>query len=119
MNIDISTELNLALLNLVENTLAEIKAVNTQTISLAGKADFADYIVVASGTSDRHLHAMADKVVEEAKKAGFRPLGVEGEDSRDWVLVDLGDVIVHLMRPEIRELYGLEKLWSLTPSRGV
>lgn len=74
-------------------------------------------MVIASGTSDRHLHAMADKVCVDSKAAGNPAIGVEGEDSRDWVLVDLGDVIVHLMRPETRQLYALDKLWSLPPTR--
>ncbi|RKW07414.1 MAG: ribosome silencing factor, partial [Cardiobacterium sp.] len=77
----------------------------------------ADYMIVASGTSDRHLHALAGKIHDDSKAAGHPPLGIEGEDSRDWVLVDLGDIIVHLMRPETRELYALEKLWSLPPTR--
>ena len=102
---------------LVEHSLAELKAVNVETIDLAGKTDIADYMIVASGTSDRHLHALADKVHDDRKAAGHPPLGMEGEDSRDWVLVDLGDIIVHLMRPETRELYALEKLWSLPPTR--
>lgn len=103
---------------LVEQSLEDMKGVDIQSIELAGKTDIADYMVIASGTSDRHLHAMADKVVEESKKKGAPPVGVEGEDSRDWVLVDLGDVIVHLMRPETRQLYALDKLWSLPPTRG-
>lgn len=103
---------------LVQNSLEDMKAVDIQTIDLAGKSDIADYMIIASGTSDRHLHAMADKVSTDSKAAGMPPIGVEGEDSRDWVLVDLGDVIVHLMRPETRELYALDKLWSLPPTRG-
>ncbi|MBV7435329.1 ribosome silencing factor [Cardiobacteriaceae bacterium TAE3-ERU3] len=103
---------------LVHASLEDMKGVDIQTIELAGKSDIADYMVVVSGTSDRHLHAMADKVVTDSKAAGVPPIGVEGEDSRDWVLVDLGDIIVHLMRPETRELYALDKLWSLPPTRG-
>lgn len=106
-----------ALKDIVNHSLEELKAVEIQIIDLKGKADFADYMVIASGTSDRHLHAMADKVQDDAKAAGFPVLGVEGEDSRDWVLVDLGDIVVHLMRPETRQLYALDKLWSLPPKR--
>ncbi|UJF25256.1 ribosome silencing factor [Suttonella sp. R2A3] len=102
---------------LVEESLAEMKGVDVQAIELAGKTDIADFMVIVSGTSDRHLHAMANKVVEDSKASGVPPVGVEGEDSRDWVLVDLGDVIVHLMRPETRQLYALDKLWSLPPTR--
>ncbi|SUO97124.1 ribosome silencing factor [Suttonella ornithocola] len=108
---------NETLKNLVQNSLEDMKAVDVQIIDLAGKADFADYMIIASGTSDRHLHAMADKVQQDAKAAGSPALGVEGEDSRDWVLVDLGDIIVHLMRPETRQLYALDKLWSLPATR--
>ena len=106
-----------ALKTLVEHSLEELKAVDIETIDLAGQTDIADYMIVASGTSDRHLHALADKVHLDSKTAGHPPLGMEGEDSRDWVLVDLGDIIVHLMRPETREHYALEKLWSLPPTR--
>lgn len=108
---------NETLKNTVRNSLEDMKAVDIQIIDLAGKADFADYMVIASGTSDRHLHAMADKVQVDAKAAGNPALGIEGEDSRDWVLVDLGDIIVHLMRPETRALYALDKLWSLPATR--
>lgn len=102
---------------LVQNSLEDLKAVDIQIIDLKGKADFADYMVIASGTSDRHLHALAGKVADDSKAAGVPPIGVEGEDSRDWVLVDLGDIIVHIMRPETRQLYALDKLWSLPPTR--
>lgn len=102
---------------LVHNSLEDLKAVDIQVIDLKGKADFADYMVIASGTSDRHLHALAGKVADDSKAAGVPPIGVEGEDSRDWVLVDLGDIIVHVMRPETRQLYALDKLWSLPPTR--
>lgn len=102
---------------LVENSLDDMKAVDVQVIDLKDKADFADFMIIASGTSDRHLRAMADKIALDAKAKNFPPIGVEGEDSRDWVLVDLGDIIVHLMRPETRQLYALDKLWSLPPKR--
>ena len=100
---------------LVNNSLNDLKAQDIQWLDLAGKADYADYLVIASGTSDRHLRALADKIYLDAKSQGFPILGIEGEDSRDWVLVDLGSIIVHLMRPETRELYALEKLWSVNP----
>lgn len=103
--------------NIVQHSLEELKAVDIQVIDLSGKADFADYMVIASGTSDRHLHALAGKVQDDAKAKGYPALGVEGEDSRDWVLVDLGDIIVHIMRPETRQLYALDKLWFLPPKR--
>ena len=102
---------------LVNDSLENLKAVDVQNIDLHGKADFADYMVIASGASDRHLRAMADRIVTDTKRQGHPPVGVEGEESHDWVLVDLGDVIVHLMRPEVRRLYALEKLWSLPTTR--
>ena len=101
---------------LVLASLESLKAVNIEP-SPCRQTDIADYMIIASGTSDRHLHALAGKIHDDSKAAGHPPLGIEGEDSRDWVLVDLGDIIVHLMRPETRELYALEKLWSLPPTR--
>jgi ribosome-associated protein len=75
-----------------------------------------DTMVVASGRSDRHVRAIAGAVVEQCKKAGFRPIGVEGERSGEWVLVDLADLVVHVMLPRVREFYNLEKLWDM-PAR--
>ncbi len=106
-----------ALNALVQHSLDEMKAIDVQAIDLQGKADFADYMIIASGTSDRHLRAMANRVVEDAKAQNHPPIGIEGEQSQDWVLVDLGDIIVHLMRPETRQLYALDKLWSLPATR--
>ena len=82
------------------------------TISLDGKAAIADTMVVASGRSNRHVSAIADQLVERLKQEGHRNLRVEGMPQCDWVLVDAGDVIVHLFRPEVRSFYNLEKLWS-------
>lgn len=107
------------LLTIARESLENMKAQDMQIIDLKDKTDFADFMVVVSGTSDRHLHAMADKLFIDCKNAGCLDIRVEGEDSRDWVLVDLGDIIVHLMRPETRALYALEKLWSLPNTRHV
>lgn len=101
------------LLQLVHVALAEIKAKDVVEIDVRGKTSIADYLVVASGTSTRHVKSVADEVVVQVKKAGVQPLGVEGEREAEWVLVDLGDVIVHVMLPRMREFYALERLWTV------
>lgn len=82
-------------------------------MNLAGKSDFADSMVIASGTSQRHVGALADRVVAALKSVGFEHILVEGKESCDWVLVDAGDVVVHIFRPEVRSYYNLEKMWSV------
>ncbi|MDX2300962.1 MAG: ribosome silencing factor [Xanthomonadaceae bacterium] len=101
------------LLSLVQSALDEIKAKDVIQIDVRGKTSIADYLVVASGTSTRHVKSIADEVVQHAKRAGAMPLGVEGEREAEWVLVDLGDVIVHVMLPRVREFYALERLWTV------
>lgn len=101
----------------VADALDDLKAQNVSVIDVRGLTDVADTIVIASGTSDRHVKSLAGRVVERAKQAGFRPMGVEGEREGEWVLVDLQDVIVHVMLPRIREFYALEKLWG-APAAG-
>ena len=97
--------------------LEELKAKEVRVIDVRGKTSIADTLVIASGTSTRHVKALADEVVRFVKQAGMFPLGVEGQTEAEWVLVDLGDVIVHVMLPRIREFYGLERLWSVeTPA---
>ncbi len=93
--------------------LEELKARDVRLIDVRGKTSIADTLVIASGTSTRHVKALADEVVKFVKQAGMFPLGVEGQSEAEWVLVDLGDVIVHVMLPRIREFYGLERLWSV------
>jgi ribosome-associated protein len=95
-----------------EAALADMKAVDVRVIDVRGFNDIADFMVLASGTSDRHLRAIADRVVQMAKASGQRPLGVEGEAQGEWVLVDLPDVMVHVMLPRTREFYQLEQLWE-------
>ncbi|GLQ96001.1 ribosome silencing factor [Dyella mobilis] len=93
--------------------LEDLKAKDIREIDVRGKTSIADLLVIASGTSARHVKSIADEVVKFAKQAGVMPLGVEGEREAEWVLVDLGDVIVHVMLPRIREFYGLERLWTV------
>ena len=102
-----------ALLEQVHAALAEMKAKDTVEVDVRGKTSIADFLVVASGTSTRHVKSVADEVLRFAKKCGVMPLGVEGEREAEWVLVDLGDVIVHVMLPRVREYYALERLWTV------
>lgn len=101
------------LLEIVIPALEDIKAQDIVTLDVAALTDVMDALVIASGTSPRQVKALADNVAEQGKKAGYRLLGVEGLETADWVLVDFGDVVVHVMLPETRAFYELEKLWSL------
>jgi ribosome-associated protein len=103
------------LTELVIEALDDLKAVNTVTMDVTGLTDVMDYLVIASGTSNRHVKSLADNVCMEAKKQGQRALGVEGEDAGEWVLVDFGDVVVHVMLPATRDFYDLERLWTDHP----
>lgn len=96
--------------------LEDMKGEQIQVIDLTGRNAFADYLVIASGTSTRQVKAMAERLVERAKQSGMRPMGIEGEREGEWVLVDLCDVVVHVMLPQTRAFYSLEKLWSTPPS---
>ena len=102
------------MLDMVESSLDGDKAKDITVIDLSGKSEIADYLVVASGTSQRHVGAMAEHLREELKKMGVVPVAVEGMPQCDWVLVDGGDVIVHLFRPEVRDFYNIEKMWDVT-----
>ena len=108
-----STERTSPLLRAVVAALDDMKAVNVKVLDVRGLTDIADTMVIASGNSDRHVRSIADRVIEKAKSAGFRPLGVEGAREGEWVLVDLQDVVVHVMQPRVREFYGLEHLWDV------
>jgi ribosome-associated protein len=96
----------------VTTALEDMKAVNVRVLDVRGLTDIADTMVIASGNSDRHVRSIAERVVEKAKALGFRPLGTEGARDGEWVLVDLQDLIVHVMLPRVREFYGLERLWE-------
>lgn len=102
-------------LAIVRESLENDKAIDTVVIDLAGKTTIADYMVVATGTSERHIVTMAEKLGERLRAAGFRDLSVEGLAEARWVLLDAGDVIVHLFRAETRALYDIERLWSVAP----
>jgi ribosome-associated protein len=99
-------------LRLILDRIDDMKAEDTVTIDLTGKTTIADTMVVASGRSNRQVGAMADNVIEGLRKAGVRDVRVEGMPHCDWVVIDAGDVIVHLFRPEVRAFYQLEKLWA-------
>ena len=100
----------------VVDALDELKAVNTVSIDVSALTDVMDHIIISSGTSSRHVKSLANNVVVEYKKTGMMPLGVEGEKDGEWVLVDLGDIIVHVMQPQVRDYYNIEKLWDIDAS---
>jgi ribosome-associated protein len=101
---------------LVINALDDIKAINIVKLDVRDMTTVTDFMIVASGTSSRHVHALVDNVAEKSRAAGHRPIGIEGEDGGEWVLLDLQDALVHVMLPKVREFYNLEKLWSITAS---
>jgi ribosome-associated protein len=100
------------LLSLVETSLADDKAIDPVTIDLAGKTSFADVMVIATGSSQRHIATMAEHLLERLKHEGYTGVRAEGAGQSDWVLIDAGDVIVHLFKDEVRHFYDLEKLWG-------
>ena len=101
-----------AVLELAVDALEELKAIDLKVLDVRELTSVTDYMVVASGNSDRQVKALAENVVQRAKDSGQRPLGIEGDTASEWVLVDLFDVVVHVMNPTMRETYQLEKLWS-------
>ncbi len=98
--------------NKLVEALHELKALDVQVLDVRNLTTITDTMIIASGRSDRQVKAMADKLIERAKELGIPPIGVEGEQQGTWILVDLGDVIAHLMHPTTRAYYQLEKLWS-------
>ena len=107
-----STELNRTIMDALE----DVKGRDIVRLDVRGLTDVMDTLVIASGTSNRHVKSLASTVVDEAKEKGFRPIGVEGLEAAEWVLVDYGDTVVHVMLPATRAFYELEKLWSMQPS---
>ncbi|QOL13860.1 ribosome silencing factor [Dickeya dianthicola] len=101
-----------ALQDFVIDKLDDLKGRDIVTLDVKGKSSITDCMIICTGTSSRHVTSIADHVVQESRAAGLMPLGVEGENDADWVVVDLGDVIVHVMQEESRHLYELEKLWG-------
>ena len=105
-----------SLLATVEDALDDLKAQNTVVLNVEGISDVTDHMLIATGTSSRHVASLADHVIERAKAIGVRAMGVEGKDAGEWVLVDFGDVLVHIMQQVTRDFYDLEKLWSMPPA---
>jgi ribosome-associated protein len=106
------------LVTLVEQAADDGKAVDMLTLEVSRLTSITDFMVIASGTSDRHVRSIADNVIEQAKAAGVQVLGVEGQEFGEWVLVDLADVVVHIMQPRVRDFYKLENLWNLDTAPG-
>ena len=100
------------MLSIIEDSLDDDQAINVLSIDLQGKTAIADRMIIASGRSSRHVSAMADHLVDKLKQAGVKGIAIEGQKHGDWVLIDAGDVLIHLFRPEVREFYKLEKLWG-------
>lgn len=100
------------ILDIVLHRLDEDQAQNVVPIDLSGKSDVADAMVIASGRSQRHVGAMADKIARELKEHGVKQVAIEGLPACDWVLIDAGDIVVHLFRPEVRDFYNLERIWA-------
>ena len=101
------------LAKVVVKTLDDNKAIEIKVLDVSELTNITDRMIICSATSTRHAKTLADKVVRQSKEFGLRPLGVEGEDQAEWILIDLQDVIVHIMLPETRDFYSLEKLWSM------
>jgi len=103
--------------DLVVKALEDMKALDIKVLDVQGKTSVTDYFVIASGTSDRHVKAVAEAVAFQAKQAGIQPLGSEGLQEGEWALVDLNGVVVHVMLPRVRDFYQLERLWSVDPGQ--
>ncbi|MCW8195305.1 ribosome silencing factor [Proteobacteria bacterium 005FR1] len=102
--------------DIIINALEDLKGRDIVSLDVRELSDVMDTLIIVSGTSNRHVKSLVDNVVEDAKEAGFRPMGIEGKEGGEWVLVDFGDTVVHAMLPATREFYDLERLWQLEPS---
>lgn len=105
MNIEVEKQL-------IVDAIEDVKGFDIKVLNVMGKSSVTDVMVIATGNTARQVKAIASNVVEKAKQAGLQPIGVEGEQHAEWVLVDLGDIVVHVMQPAIRDFYNLEKLWG-------
>ncbi|MDH5435907.1 MAG: ribosome silencing factor [Gammaproteobacteria bacterium] len=103
---------------LVLDALEDMKALDVITLDVRDISSMTDIMVIATGTSNTHTKSVASYVFDKAKAAGMKPLGMEGEDQGEWVLVDLGDIVVHVMKHDVRDFYNLEKLWSMSEETG-
>ncbi len=108
----VNTELNTIILNAID----DLKGRDVVTLDVRELSDVMDTLIIVSGTSNRHVKSLVDNAVDDAKKAGYKPIGSEGKEGGEWVLVDFGDTVMHAMLPTTRSFYDLEKLWSLEPS---
>ena len=108
---------NVELRDLVNDALEDRKGVDIQCLDVLEQIDITDYMVVASGTSARQVKALAESVIEQAATIDMKPLGVEGMEDGEWVLIDLTDVVIHVMLPQVRDFYDLGRLWSMSPSQ--
>ena len=104
------------LTTIVLEALEDLKAQDITQLNVTGLSDVMDQLIIASGTSNRHVKSLANHVIGKAKEKGYKPIGVEGMENADWVLVDFGDTVIHLMLPQTRTLYDLEGLWSVITS---
>lgn len=107
-----STELQ----QLARNAVDDMKGADIVVLDVAERTSVTDWMIVVTGTSQRHVKSLANEVIEKSKEAGVRPIGTEGETDGNWILVDLGDVVVHVMTRESRDFYALEKLWGMVAS---